>query len=463
MLVADATFRSLTFRGLTWRKNDNVLPPCPGAEPNGADGVWVKSYDLRRVEAVNFEDCVFNNCHGAVVFNGPGSDLWGRLAHFGFLRCQVLNPYGSNTTDAQTAYGGGQQARMDRWVGEAVYTGCLFDGGSDNPDPVKNPGGIPKDGSHFGSPMRLVFTNNVVRHMGVEAVFQTDQPYMGSTASAFTVPPSDGTTTVQVALSPIPSTYQAGQILNFRTYLTSTSPAVNIYLTAVDYQPSNQLLTVVNNGLTPDVGGVVVSSAFIYLQDYHPERALIAGNIIDSGAVLGIRGITATAKATISGNFIRGYTAGVGQYENNENGLFPPTRYTVIDSNVILAPNPTNSGYYSYGVISCGPEDIISNNLIFTPTSTRFIGVSLMGADSWVEANTVIAQQVVRHGYGSNDRSVGIDIGNTSTGITSATNRTCGLDVGIGPDPYQWVPHRVLSHFSTNDVLAIDPQGLTGD
>jgi hypothetical protein len=275
---------------------------------------------------------------------------------------------------------------------------------------------------------------------------------MGAIASAFTVPPPNGTTTAQVAVSPIPTTYKPGQILGFRTYLTSTSPPVNICLTATAFEPSNQVLTVVNTGLTPGLDG-----------DYNPEQALIAGNIIDSGAIIGINGITATAKATITGNFIRGYTAGVGQYGNNENELSPPTRYTVIDSNVILTQDSSTFPYYTYGIVSCGPEDIISSNLVFTPVSTRFVGVSVVGADSWVEANTVIAQHVVRHGYGSNDRSVGIGVGNTSTSCTAATNRTCGFDVGIGPDPYQWVTHRVLSHFSTNDVLAIDPQGLPGD
>jgi hypothetical protein len=35
------------------------------------------------------------------------------------------------------------------------------------------------------------------------------------------------------------------------------------------------------------------------------------------------------------------------------------------------------------------------------------------------------------------------------------------MEVGIGPEvPHQLVPNRVLSHFSVNDVLAIDPRCL---
>jgi hypothetical protein len=238
----------------------------------------------------------------------------------------------------------------------------------------------------------------------------------------------------------------------------SNTPAANVYLTVAGYNPTNYLLTVVNTGLTPGVAGMVVSSSQIYLGTYSPEQALIAGNVIDSGAILGMNGISCIAKGRITGNFIRGYRAGVGQYDTED--LYPSTRYTVIDSNVILTRNPTSGPYCTYGIVSYGPQDIIFSNLVIIPISTTCIGISLMGTGSWVEANTVLAQQVVHYGYGSANRAVGIDIGNPSTGSTSAANRTCGFDVGIGPDPYQSPPHRVLSHFSTNDVLAVDPLGL---
>jgi hypothetical protein len=198
----------------------------------------------------------------------------------------------------------------------------------------------------------------------------------------------------------------------------------------------------------------------IYLQAYDPEVATIVNNVIDGGEFSSPLGITAMARATIRGNFIKGYVSGIGQYDTGS-GPLAPSRYTVIDSNVILTRDPSMSPCCTdYGVVSYGPQDIISNNLIFTPVSRRFIGIYAMGLDSWVEANTVIAEQVVRQGYGANSRSVGIGIGNPSRGCTAVANRTCGFDVGIGPDAYQGTPHRVISHFSTNDVLAIDPLGL---
>jgi hypothetical protein len=134
----------------------------------------------------------------------------------------------------------------------------------------------------------------------------------------------------------------------------------------------------------------------------------------------------------------------------------------VVDSNVILTRDPYSSPYYTYGVQSFGPGETIANNLIVTPAGVRFEGVCIRGADAWIEANTVIPGRVVRQSYASNDRSLGIGIGNGSTGSTAAANRTYGLDIGIGPEgAFQTPPHRVISHFSTNDVLAIDPLGLT--
>jgi hypothetical protein len=110
-----------------------------------------------------------------------------------------------------------------------------------------------------------------------------------------------------------------------------------------------------------------------------------------------------------------------------------------------------------------GHEEIIFSNLIITPESYRFIGVCVRDVGAWIEANAIIPRQVVRQSYDSCNRSVGIGIGNGSTGSTSAGNCTYGMDVGLGPDPYQCSSHRVISHSSVNDVLAVDPCGLTED
>jgi hypothetical protein len=134
-----------------------------------------------------------------------------------------------------------------------------------------------------------------------------------------------------------------------------------------------------------------------------------------------------------------------------------------VDSNVVLTRDPYPQPFYTYGIQSYGPEDILSHNLIITPASHRFIGV-LVHTDSWIESNTIIPRQVVRQSYESGNRAVGIEIGNGSTGSTSVANRTYGMDVGIGPEPYQYLSlHRVITHYSTNDVLGVDPQGLTED
>jgi len=464
IMLVNASFRSLTFRGLTWRKDSNPLPPIAG-EPNGAEGVRLTSYDLRRVAAVDFLDCVFDNCHGAILANAYGYDFRGKLEHFGFRRCQVRNPFGSNTINGQSAYGGGQQVRLTPWVGFALYEDNLFDGGSDTPNLTLNPGGVRKDGCHFGSPLRLLFTNNIVRRMGVEAVFQTDEPYIGGTVTPLTIPPSNGVATASVTLLPISSTFEPGQLLNFRTWFNGVGPAVNVFLEVADYDATNRVLTVKNGGMTVGVEGMIIPwLTQIYLEAYNPTFATIAGNVVEGGEPNGANGITALARGTIAGNFISGYNLGIYQYETVENPLFPPTAGLVIDSNVILTRNTLTASYSLYGIFSSGPEDIVSHNLILTPVSYRFIGILLQGADAWIEDNTVLPLIVQRQSYESSNRSIGIGIGNPSTGSVSVANHTYGLDVGIGPaNLYQNIPHRVISHFSTNDGLAVDPLGLTPD
>lgn len=464
MLMVRASFRSLSFRGLTWRKSSDPLPPTLG-EPNYAEGVWLANTDLRFVELVDFQNCTFDNCHGAVAAYGFGYELRGRLRQLRFTRCQVLNLFGSNTQMAYIAFGGGQQVRMNPWVGSAIYAENMFDGRSALPDLEKNPSGIPKDGSHFGSPLVLVFTNNIVRHMGVEAVHQTDDPQIGKTRDSFVVPPPDNVTTVTLSVHPEPSTFEPGQIINVRAFLPglpAETPAFNILLTVVSFDPSASSVLVSNPGLTEGVEDQTIPAGQpIYLQVYNPTVATISGNLVYDGVHTRSMGITSNSKATISDNFIQGYHNGVYMYPNVRTPLYPPIPGTLISSNIILTLH-SPSGGYAYGMVSHGPGDTISGNLVVTPESYFFTGITVRGTNSWIEANTVLATNVVRQGYTSNFRSVGIGFGNGSSNNTAAANATYGMDVGIGPEkPYQGVPHRVISHFSTNDVLAIDPIGLS--
>ncbi len=469
MLMVHVSFRSLAFRSLKWRKNSDLLPSTTG-EPNGAEGVWLTYKDLRRVEVVDFEDCTFENCHGAVAVYGVGYDLRGKLNRFGFRRCHVLNPYGSNTSTNEISFGGGQQVRVNPWVRYAVYTDNEFDGGSDNPDPVLNPGGIRKDGSHFGSPLHLVFTNNVVRRMGVEAIFQIDDPLMGVTDTTMTIPPAEGVSVAQVRVKSHPTTYVPGQILSFRTWFTGGPAggfeAVNVLLTVVSFEPSTHVLTLKNEGLTTGVEGRTIPDwQPIYLQVYNPTFATIAGNFFEGGGDNGYFAVASNSKATIVGNFIMGFRSGVHLYESVRNVLFPPGPGTVVSTNVILTRDPLpmlSSTYYVYGVQSSEPQDTIRGNLIITPNSTRFKGVAVRGA-SRIEENKVLAMQVRRQWYSSYDRSVGIALGTSTNAATVAANSTYGMDVGLGVEvPAAVNPNEVISHFSTNDILPVDPRVLPG-
>jgi hypothetical protein len=467
MLIARASFRSLAFYDLTWKKDDRPLPATPGSSPAGASGVTIALHDLRRVETVDFTDCTFDNCHSAVVTTfKDGYDTRGRLAHFNFRRSRVLNPFGSNTLEGQTAFGGGQQLSISPWVGTAVYADSFFEGGSDGPvDPVRNPGGVRKDGSHYGSPLRLIFTNNLVRNMGVEAVFQVDEPHMGNTTHTFLVPPADGTSTSQVNVYPNFTTYVPGQIINFRIGLTPSTAPFNALLTVTAFDPASWTLSVRNDGLNPSIEGAIVASlASLYLQTHNPTIATISGNIITSHASLPRAGdiaIASNSKTIVTSNFLQGYIYGINLYDNVRSPHTPPTPGTWIHSNVVTPHNSSVGLPLAHGIISSGPEEIISNNLILAPSSLRLTGIAVQGRDAWIENNTVTAISISHQPYDSFFRSVGIGAGNPSRDSTSVGNRTREMDVGNGPwSPHQIVPHRVISHFSYDDVLPVDHRGL---
>ena len=460
MLMVKAGFRSLTFRGLTWKKEDALLPETR-LEPNGAEAVFLINRDLRRVESVNFYDCTFDNCHGAVSAFGKGYDARGKLANFRFYRSRVLNRFGPNMINGDKAYGGGQMVRINPWIDWAMYGDNLFDGGSDVPEPVQNPCGYRKDGSHFGSPLHLVFTNNTVLRMAAEGIFQYDDPFASSTVSPVTVPSTNGTVST-VTVENWPTTFVPGETLLLRVWFTSSSPGINIYLTVVAFDSQTRLLSLSNPGLSPGYEGrVAPAGQNIYKQTYNPTYATIVGNTVISGAYgTGAVGIASVAKATIAKNFVQGYQVGIHLYANEYNRMFPPTPGTVVDRNIVLSWHKS-SGTTKYGIRSCGPGDTVSKNLVVAPNSDWLCGICFVGTNSWVKENTVIAREIVRHPYGEFTRSVGVGFGNTSSLNTAINNRTYGMDVGIGPAcPYQLIPHRVIGHYSTNDVLAIDPKGL---
>jgi hypothetical protein len=460
MLKVSASFRSLTFRGLTWKKEDALLPET-GSEPNGAEGVFLANRDLRRIESVNFYNCTFDNCHGAVFAFGVGYDVRGKLANFRFYQSRVLNRFGLNTTNAYKAYGGGQQVRINPWIDWAVYADSYFDGGSDDAEPVYNPYGYFKDGSHFGSPLHLVFTNNTVLRMAAEAIFQNDDLYATTLVSSFTVPPTNGTIAGFKA-DVWPTTFIPGEIILLRTRFSSTpgSPMVNIYLVVDSFDPTNRMLYVTNPGLSPGYEGQIVPAPqSIFKQGYNPTYATIAGNTVLSGNRGSVFiGIASCSKATIANNFVQGYRRGIHLYPNEYNRKDPPTPGTVIENNIIV---PYNASSWKFGIESSGPGDTISKNLVVITDPTWFCGVCLEGTNSWVKENTVIARRIERHNYGDFTRSIGVGVGNVSKFTTSVANRTYGMDVGIGPStPNQSPPHRIIGHYSTNDTLAIDPRGV---
>jgi hypothetical protein len=451
ILMAHASFRTLSFRTMTFRKEPNPLPPPVG---DNAEGIFVLNQDRRRVESVDILQCTFDNCHSSVRVNGPGHDIRGQLGHFRLAECSVLNPYGCNTTNATP--GGGAQVILDSWVREALYYNNLFVGNSDNNSGPYNPSGVRKDGSAFGSPLNMVFTNNIVRQMNVEAVFQTDDPFMSTTINPFVVP-DPGAPATNIAVQPYPTTFVPGQILNFRTWPPSGADnPTNVLLTVAAFDPITSSVTITNTALTPLPSGTVVTAMTpIYLQDYDPTSALISGNLVHDPTQTGYVGICCAANGKITRNFVRGYRYCINQYPNDHNPYRPPTPGTLIASNIIT----TDMLGVRYGVLCYGPGTTISQNLMVRFIA-QFIGISVRSTNVWVRGNVALSRLISYKAYDSAARSVGVAFYQSSD-TTSMDNRTYGFDVGIGPEvPYDIVPHRVISHFSVQDQLPIDPLGV---
>jgi hypothetical protein len=462
MLMVRMRFRSLTFRGLNWAKIAKALPETRG-EPNQAGGVMILSADLRQTDSVEFDRCTFDNCHPAVELFGQGYDLRGKLGRFEFVRCGVTNRYGPNTTNSWLGYGGGQQVRVSPWVGRAIYRDNYFDGGSDSPEFETNPGGRKKDGSHFGSPLELLFTNNIVLRMEAEGVHQYDDNFMATTATPFVIPPADGRP-VQFAVSQVPSRFGAGQLLTCRFWFHVGAEATNVLFNVISFDPTNRVITATNAGLSPQavVGLTAPLDSPIYLSDYNPTHVEISGNlIVSTGDLTTLNGITANAAGRIYGNTIIGCQHGIFNYEPVRNPLNPPTTGLVMDSNFVITQSTSSWPYYAVGILSYGPSERIVRNFIASPLSFRTRGIVCRYSNGWVEGNTVIAQSFTPNGYDSNLRGIGISFSAGSTNGVAANNCTRGFDVGVGPEgPYQLVPHRVLDHHSLDDVLPVDPAGL---
>jgi len=473
MLLCTASFRSFTIRNLRFKQASDPLWAKPGSEPNGSDGVTVVRKDTRHVEEIRFVDCEFINCHRSVSIYGRGYDVRGLCGVLSFENCQLLNPYGANTVDSQTAWGGGQQVYVTPWVAEARYESCLFEGGGeDMTDTTTSPGGRLKDGGHFGSPLQLIFCNNTVRRMGVEALYQiNDNTFMGGTKSEFTIPDADNTTEVTLAVNSVPSTYIPGETIVIRTPLTPGSTPSNTHFTIREFNPESRILTLTNPGTQGNLppGTVVPSGRVIYLDERSdPSRATIVNNVFEGDvppaglAFIGRSGIVFAARSTVEGNLVKGFRIGIYNRGEVHTPIYPAANGSQISNNlVITGDSRVDDRVYTYGVYVWQSDQIIRNNLIYVPISRKTVGIVLRGDGTMVVGNTAVAIEAGQNGYESSVRSVGVGMGNTSKNTRVTGNWTCRFDVGVGPEkPYQTPPYFLDSHFSVQDVLAVDERGI---
>jgi hypothetical protein len=475
LLLALATFRSLTLDGLRLEKSPQPLSATPGHEPNGSGGLAVAAQGNQPIEGVFIRNCEFINCHSSVTLYANGYDIRGFGGCFHMSGCQVLNPYGANTLNSTSAFGGGQQIAMSAWVADAIYENCTFDGGAeDMTNQATSPGGVLKDGCHFGCPLHLVFKNNFVYRMGVEAVFQTGgSTYMGYTVQDFIMPFPGNEFTVEVSVSQNYSTYQVGEFVNIRTPLIPGSIPSSSRMIVREYSKESSTLLLSNSGYNTNLppNTVIPASRSIYKDNkYEPTFAVIEGNVIDgllpNGGVAFVTnsGISSEAKCIISNNLIKNFHSGIYGYHTDSTPSYQPGRGLLVNNNLVVTRNAQSyPAAYTYGIQTFEDAHRIHSNMIIAPVAWKTVGIGAYGRDTMSWDNTVIADQVAQNGYFSSNRSVGIGYGNTGFGFCARNNYTRGFDVGLGSmDAYAgiYVPYRMKEHKSIQDVLAFDPIGL---
>ena len=475
MMVVLATFRSISSFGMTWQKDDELLSPkAAGSEPNGADGVSLVAIDNRIVEHVRFHECKFINCHGALMTTANGIDRRGHLRQLGFYNCQFLNPFGSNTKDGGVAWGGGQQTYLSQWVGRAIYDANLFEGGGeDMTDSNYTEGGKLKDAAMIGGPVVLEFTNNIVRRMGIEAVFLGGGAnYMNHTIEAVAIPRADGTEIATISVNPknTPSTFIPGSQINIRIPTTSSQSGIDNLFEVVDFDPESKTVSFVNTGYpgnSPE-GFLIPKGSDIYLSEPSARPlSLITGNLLEGAFPVGSDSqsysvaVTVNSRALVANNRISGWKIGVMSYIDGQ----PYHRATglIVRDNLITLKDTSDlvNDAYHIGVRSWASSQLIGDNTIIIPNSRKTFGISVYGKNSHIQNNLIYVENSEDHPYNSGLRSVGISHGNQSSLTMATGNITSGFNVGVGPaTPSQSIPYIVRNHTSIDDTLPIDPRGL---
>jgi hypothetical protein len=405
------------------------------------------------------------------MVTGGGYDLRGKLSKLGFYDCELSNPFGSNTVNSTSAWGGGQQTYLSQWIGDAVYKRCLFEGGGeDMTDPLTSPGGRVKDAAIIGGPQRLIFRDNTVRRMGVEAIFNNGRSeWMSQTSDSFVIPPADGTSVSTVLMVNYPTTFIVDQSIVIRIPTTATTAGSNNVFRVIAYDPGTRILSLVNDGYESNAssGTTIPRRADVYLDtETYKQLSVVENNVIEGYFPLGSDdvaynvGITMMTRANVKNNVIKGYVVGVMSYDD----MMPHSwsRGLNVDSNFIVVRDPALTVPFSIiGIRLLGDDQYVRNNVIIAPRSEHFVGIAVYGNGALVENNRVMTQEIIRHDYTSSLRALGLGFGNSSQNTVFKGNYTYGMDVGVGPTtPSQSIPHRVISHNSMNDTLPLDPRGL---
>jgi hypothetical protein len=456
MLHVRTAFSRLVVSGLVFEKT--ALPLFDTTEA-GADGIFLTPADLRDVENVRITRCTFVNCHRGVTAGLWLGNRWqGRLGLLRIDHSSFLYPYGANSLAGSGAISGGQMCYAGPWVHTGILEDNYFDGASWQVfDPATCPDGRVKDGAFIGSPLRLVFRRNTIRHFSVEGVFKEFGHILGYTLDSFVMPPADDQSTVEVSVNLPDSNYPNGAKL----HLSGAG-----FFTVRGFDPETLVVSLTNPGGTRNAPpGAVIPQHLPVCSTDHPQfMSWIEANYIDGALAPGLEesigrtgpgypGIaTHASRALIRNNRIVNCGQGIALYaEPLPSGLDESAESVVLGN--VIETGPSLNGRGLSGIFSEIERPLIADNRIETAAQRRFRGIHLGGNGSIAVLNTVLARQPPLPEYDQVNWSMGVLAYSTAQDCSIHANRTGNLHVGVGNGLLSNWPYALGRVESQNDIL----------
>lgn len=529
VILARAKFKSLTIEDLTIERkitggrpsepgNYGPAVPPPGGQLsywdhpgiNNRVGVYLvpfdnagfPSEDTGEIEHITIKNVTFVDCHRAVHMDHPPDvnlpKYAGKLLNLDLLDSKFIYPYGANVfLDYEPrGYGdrsGGTATHITPWVRQLLVNNCIFDGAA-NGDVSDNYFQAPLDGFIFGAPIRMICTNNRLRHFMVEGIFNLQGglsvPFK-NTPATLTMPAINAKSGFLTLGQPLPFWMPVGCTNGLRVWVGDYSQGG--FFRIADVSTDRMQIKLLNLGESnPEPTTSIPLTVLLNFDGMETAIANISSNDIDGTPPTGLeppmpavpredpfedippRGVLGygnpairvnTAQATVTGNSIVNVQGGIklvsspyaesimhGSQVTDNYILLADTRQLEFSACFGLVPTQE-----VFGISAEFDNALVERNTIRIPFGHRAYGILLDGDNSIVRNNSIeVLNRASTYDYDGvggcppeTTYSYGIHIPNPRKGGLIAGNITENLGIGI------YIPLdaqvTIESHQSTGD------------